>query len=333
MKPQEDPGVEEYKEDIRSALEDLTLQSLRELSRTIKDLKMDKFSHKLCLISREELRDVTSEFIITPITTHMQSRLATCMRTQDIQRQVKMYEDFDYYPISRGLSGILFESLGHLHFQKRIFIEYAPMALLSGDNQMNQPQWHSSNSIRNEENSELWGLPQVAWDGRAILDVRPADTHEYGDQEFREFDPKPNIYYIPKMQNEEALDSFILHGDLLFIFQFTVSEQHKIKTGFVSRFTGCGKFPQPANWRFIFITPDDGRIFKSRYLPISEIQDFKPYSAQVGYAKATVSTESHPRRSIEEGEAIESPKKMKLRSAEGSNDGGTSKQKGKQRQK
>jgi len=75
----------------------------------------------------------------------------------------------------------------------------------------------------------LRGLCQVAWDGRVTLDVRPADTYKYGDQEFREIDPKPNIYYIPKMTNEEALDSFILHGDLLSIFQFTVSEQHKIK--------------------------------------------------------------------------------------------------------
>ena len=299
--------MEEYKEDIRSALENLTLQSLRQLKMTTGTLKMDKCSHKLCLISREELHNVRSRFIVTPITSHMQSRLATRMRTQDIQQQVEMYENFDYHPISRGLSGILFENLGHLHFQKRIIIEYAPMVRLSRDNGTTQPQWHSSNPIRNEENPELSGLRQVAWDGRVTLDVRPADTYEYGDQEFREIDPKPNIYYIPKMTNEEALASFILYGDHLFIFQFAVSKQHDIETGFISRFTACDKFPQSSNWRLIFITPGgDNRILKCRYLQLPEIQDFKPFSAQVameGYAKL-------------------------LRSAEGSNDGGYSKQKG-----
>jgi len=124
-KPQEDPGMEEYKEDIRSALENLTLQSLRQLSRTTRTLKMDDFSHRLCLISREKLHNVRSWFIVTPITSHMQSRLATRMQTQNIQQQVDMYENFDYHPISRGLSGILFESLGHRFLQQRI-IEYAP---------------------------------------------------------------------------------------------------------------------------------------------------------------------------------------------------------------
>ena len=330
VKPQEDPGMEKYNEDIRCALENLTLQSLRELSRTTQTLKMDKFSHKLCLISREELHDVRSWFIVTPITNHMQSRLAIRMRTQDIQRQLEMYEDFGYYPISRGLSGILFENLGHLHFQKRIIIEYALMARLSRDNQTNLPQGHSSNPVHNEENTELEELHQAAWDGhRATLDVSPADTHEYGDWEFREFDPQPDIYYIPNRKNEEALDSFIWHDDLLFIFQFTVSEQHNIKTGFISRFTASNRFPQPSNWRFIFIIPNESdQILKSRYLQIPEISNFNPFSAKVameGYAKLTESTASNPRRrSIEEGEEGVRPKKTGLRSA----DGGTTKQKG-----
>jgi hypothetical protein len=322
--------MKRYKRITRNALENLTLQSLRELSRTTQNLNMDKVSHKLCLISREELHDVRSWFIVTPITTHIQSRLATRMRTQDIQRQLEMYQDFDYYPISRGLSGILFESLGHLHFQKRIFIEYAPMARLSRDNKMNQPQWHTSHPIcndTNEENSELRGLCQVAWKGRATLNVSPADTYEYGDHEFREIDPKPNIYYIPKMTNEEALDSFILYGEHLFMFQFTVSNQHNIETGFISRFTACDKFPQPSNWRFIFVIPGgDNRMLKSRYLQIPEMQDLKPFSAQVameGYAKLMESTASNPRRrSIEEGEESERPKKMKL-TGEQSNNSGT----------
>jgi hypothetical protein len=305
---------------------------------------MDKVSHKLCLISRKKLHNVRSSFRVTPITAHMQSRLAIRMRTQDIQRLVEMYQD----PFSERLSGYLFESIGHLYFQKRIVIEYAPMTCLSNDNQNNQPQWHSSHPIRSGENSELRRLRQDAWDHRTILDVRPTDTQEYGDQEFREFDPKRNIYYIPKITNEEALDSFIWYGNYLYIFQFTVSKKQDIKTGFISRFTACNKFPQPGNWRFVFVIPNgDGQILKCPYFQIPNLPDFKPFSAQVamdGYAKLVgESTESNSRRPIEEGEEKERereiPKKMKLRSAEGSNDGGGSNRKGgtkgrgKQRQK
>ena len=310
--------MQNYMAKIRSALQGLTLQGLRELSQKAENLEMDEFSHKLCLIRRKELHDITSLFIVTPITPDMQSRLATRMRTQDIQRQVELYEDFDCNPITRALSGYLFENLGHLHFQKRIIIEYAPMACLSKDNRKNEPQWHSSHPIRDEKNLELRGLRQVAWNGRVLLDLRPTNTHEYGDEEFREFDPKQNIYYIPKVQNEEALDSFIWYGDLLFIFQLTVSDEHDIKTGFVSRFTACDKFPEPGNWRVIFVIPGgNSRFLKTRFLPSPEIHDFKPYSAQVtmqDYAKLTESTESNLGRSIEEGEERESPKKMKFTS-------------------
>ena len=209
QKPLDTDQLEEYKNETRRALANLTLQSLRELTNDIKDLKMDLVSHKLCLISREKLHNVRSSFHITPITTHMQSRLAIRMRNQDIQRLVEMYQDFDRHPFSKGLSGHLFENIGHLYFQKQIIIEYASMTRLSSNGQKNHPQWHSSHPIHNEEDSELKKLRQDAWDSRTVLDVTPTDIQEYGDQEFRELDPKPNIYYIPKMKNEEALDSFI----------------------------------------------------------------------------------------------------------------------------
>jgi hypothetical protein len=227
----------------------------------------------------------------------------------------------------RGLSGNFFENLGHLYFQKRIYIAYAPMARLSRDYGTNKPQWHSSHPILNENNSELTRLRQTAWKDRRLLNTRPADTYEYGDQEFREIDPMPNIYYIPKMANEEALDSFILHDNLLFIFQFTVSKKHDIKTGFISRFTAFNKFPPFEDWRFIFIIPyKNDQIFKNPYVDFPNIRGFKPSSAQVaipGYAELIESTEPHPQRPIEEGEESAHPKKIKLGIAEGPNDGGT----------
>ena len=51
---------------------------------------------------------------VTPITAHMQSRLAIHMQTQDSQQLVEMCQD----PFLEHLSRYLFESISHLYFQK-----------------------------------------------------------------------------------------------------------------------------------------------------------------------------------------------------------------------
>ena len=114
LKPLNDHQLEEYKNNTRIALENLTLQSLQELIRNTEELKMDKVSHKLCLISRKKLHNVRSSFCVTPITAHMQLRLAIHMQTQDSQQLVEMCQD----PFLEHLSRYLFESISHLYFQK-----------------------------------------------------------------------------------------------------------------------------------------------------------------------------------------------------------------------
>ena len=64
LKPLNDHQLEEYKNNTRIALENLTLQSLQELIRNTEELKMDKVSHKLCLISRKKLHNVRSSFCV-----------------------------------------------------------------------------------------------------------------------------------------------------------------------------------------------------------------------------------------------------------------------------
>lgn len=113
---------------------------------------MDEDSQKLCLISRQKLHDVRSSLRVTPITAHIQSRLAIRMRNQDIEQLMEIEQYFDRHPFAKGLSGYLFEIFGHLQLQKQIVIEYAPMVRLSSDNWKNQALWHSSYLIHKEEN-------------------------------------------------------------------------------------------------------------------------------------------------------------------------------------
>ncbi len=117
--------------------------------------------------------------------------------------------------------------------------------------------------------------------GRATLDVCPSHTCEYTDKDLPELDPEEDVYYVPTSENVVALDSFILHGGRLYMFQFTCSDAHDIKAGLVSRFAGCTKFPPLDKWRFIFVIPHDIKAFKCPYQRTPELQDLELFSAQV----------------------------------------------------
>jgi hypothetical protein len=116
---------------------------------------------------------------------------------------------------------------------------------------------------------------------RGILNIHPFHTCEYTDKDLLELDPEEDVYYVPTTENVVALDSFILHGARLYMFQFTYSGAHGIKAGLISRFAGCNRFPPLGEWRFILVIPDDMKVFKFTYQRTTEIQGLKLFSAQV----------------------------------------------------
>jgi len=139
-----------------------------------------------------------------------------------------------------------------------------------------RPQWHSSHVKLSDK---LEQLRMAALSQPLQLRVRPSDTCEYDTGQ--PLCIMSDVYYLPKQDNQVALDSFILHDNFLYIFQFTGGKQHGIKEGFLPFFANCQRVPARANWRFIFVIPHDVDIVKCPASPNVEILELKIFSSIV----------------------------------------------------
>ena len=102
-----------------------------------------------------------------------------------------------------------------------------------------------------------------------------------------DFAPETNVYYISKKPNEAAVDSFICYGGYLYVFQFTVSEQHKIKDGPISRFATCRDLSPRQNYIFVFIIPYGVETLECSYPESAELQELSPCYLQVVMENST----------------------------------------------
>ena len=120
------------------------------------------------------------------------------------------------------------------------------------------------------------------------------------------------------------MDSFICYGGYLYLFQFTVSEKHKIKDDPISRFATCRDLPPRQNWIFIFIIPYSVETLKCSYPESPEFQGLSPCSSQVGMENSTTPVAS---LSINGGGEATSPQEPKV--TETFAEGSTAKREGK----
>ncbi len=267
-----------YQSTVRSALLQLDLKRLQELAEGVEHLNIDDVSHRIFLVTRED-RKIESRSIIKPMTDQMQSRLASRLRNYNSREQINWYRFFARKPSARGLGGHLFEAFCQQRFRNRINIQCFPLVRLDDmDDMAHKSRWHTSH---NRLSGELEGMRLDAL-GRSIsLNIPTPDICEYNHLELEELAVEPGIFYIPAAENAEAVDSFIYCGNNLYLFQFTVSGDHDIKPGFISRFAKCNKFPPRENWHFIFILPDDVSVLKCRYPKDPDLQNLKIFSSQV----------------------------------------------------
>jgi hypothetical protein len=91
----------------------------------------------------------------------------------------------------------------------------------------------------------------------------------------------PNAYYTPAAPNQKGFDSFVLHNNILYLFQFTNAATHRIKDFFES-FEACTGLPARKQWRFIFVNPSDTETAMKCPVPVTKaLQQLVPYSAEV----------------------------------------------------
>ena len=230
-----------YKSDVAATIEDMTTSKLAQLVGDAQSLSMDAISHKIVLVGREDLANTRSLHTIGPITPNIEARIQRRLRYLKRLDIVELYQMFEKNPNSAKLAGTLFEVVGQRLLEENITL---PMMRLStvprGD-----PQWHSAHPELEASQENL------------TLEVKPTRVVEVGSN------PKPieeGVYYFPKKTNEVAIDSFIVSGGFLYLFQFTIGRNHGVKPGLKALLSTFKCLPAEANWRFVFVIPMDKQV-------------------------------------------------------------------------
>ena len=269
---------QQYQVGVCRAISNITLEQLARLFHDASSLRVtpDDICHKICLISRKDRNNVASESIASPITSSIQTRLASHIRKLDRQDQIRLYKQFEKVPHLRGLASILFEAAAQNSLGDGMRLNLILMVRKSDPQPGGQPQWHSSHLPIPDTTLE-WFRQQAIIEGSTIL-IDPSQVLEYDEGGLESI--TSNVYYVPGLTNTVALDSFILQDGRLYIFRFTVGHKHGIKEGLLKFQLGCTNLPPIDQWRFVFIIPPN-LILKCPYPRLNELRKLKLYSAVV----------------------------------------------------
>ena len=277
--------LEEYKNAVNEAIKNITADKIQKLMNDTSGLSMDKISHKICLLSREQRDDVHSGAVVAPITHAIQSRLSTKFRNLHRDEQIRLYKYFERMPESRKVGGIFYEAIVQSYLQDGRLLELVPMVTLEGmkkrPEEELQHQWYSGHIIIH--NPALEARRQHV-SNRLEVNIHPNRTLEYTDNGLQSIEP--NVFYVPEVTNQKAFDSFILLDGLLYIFQITVGLKHDINHGLLDVADKYG-FPPRNQWRFVFIIPPNITLTVPRPWRLA-LRDLSPYSAVIHVDPAQV---------------------------------------------
>src|SRR5258708_10038084 len=218
------------------------------LASNVQDLDMQDVSHKIVLVSRTQEIGCAQ---ITPITSHVESRLVRRLQDEERNRRLRFYRDLERVPAGRALAGLIYESLAHQILEANINLHLMPMVKLGGRTaEGKSPQWYSSHQPL--ENDALEALRQGAQHQTVNIQFTPSTTREF---QGNNPDLAQGFYYVPKSKNQVGFDSFIYANDgFLYIFQFTISSNHGINHKIVGFFERNMSLPLE-KYDFLFLIP------------------------------------------------------------------------------
>jgi hypothetical protein len=270
--------LEDHEAHYESALNELTIEKLRDFVSDGAKLNLDAGSHSLFLVKRTNVDDLRKAFI-EPISVPVKSELQKRIRLWKRSEQIHLYEHFARVPASRPIAGLVFESMVQSKLQKNVSLELIPMVKWRSDESTNStegsqgkkiPQWHSDHPDRSSSLSSTQKtqspkkrprthLPsQSESSDHHSISFSPTKTVEYEGSELNKIEH--DEFYVPKSSNQVALDSFIISNGYLYIFQITIASNHSIRPGMVPFFSNLISLPQKTKWRFVFVIPSGSEI-------------------------------------------------------------------------
>ena len=263
--------IELYDNQLQNDVDRLSLDKLKEMVYLLQSFNMEETLHKLCLIMHATTA-IKPRFCVAPITRYVRCRLSISMRNLNRHELVKAFKRLHNLSSGQAMSGVIFENICHQDFANQIHIKLFPMVQLPSESETlkNKSYWFSSHELPSDDTHDSGKnkfhmsekLSQKAQDARnhcIILKIdksAASNVNHYGNEKLAF---KLGIYYVPDKPNEVTFDSFLLLRGVLYIFQFTVSEEHT-SVNWQNNFRVSGSFrwflsfqkPKPENSYYVY---------------------------------------------------------------------------------
>jgi hypothetical protein len=209
--------LEKYRRALNRTLSNITAKTIEKLIKNTAALSMDSVSHKICLLSREELDKVYSEAVVAPITPFVKSKLSACLRNLHRDEQIRLYKHFERVPESRKVAGIYYEAIVQSYLQDGRILKLVSMVTLEERKRKSLANGSQHHSIHNPV---LEARRREEVPNGFEVNISPNRIFEYSDNGLQSIEP--NVFYVPEMSNHKAFDSFVLLDGFLYIFQITI---------------------------------------------------------------------------------------------------------------
>jgi hypothetical protein len=172
--------------------------------------------------------------------------------------RLRVYENLEPVSGSRRLAGLVFETIGHRKFQKKVALTLVPMLKNEPTTKRRSVQWESqfAQDLVPQSTEDEGSVREIAKIELPLIEVQPRDTIQYPNP--RPKVVKPDTYYVPASPNQVTFDSFIVVDGALYVFQFTIADDHPIKAGLMNFFSESHY--EENDWYFIFVVPPGGKL-------------------------------------------------------------------------
>jgi len=219
-----------------------------------------KLSHSIILVKRKNEDDL-DEFTIEPITLSVKRQLKRQLMREEKKQRLRTYLQTSKSRDSRIVAGLVFESLAQLQLQEEVALTLFPMVRVKTPRSRNA-KW------KNRSRRPAGAVKPIQF--------KPTKTVEYNESTLKK-KFRAGVFYVPMSSNQVAFDSFILVGQILYIFQFTIAASHDIKEGIMNFFSQAALMDklQGAEWRFVFVIPPRSKIV----CPESNVEELKKFWA------------------------------------------------------
>jgi hypothetical protein len=183
----------------------------------IRGLYLDEDSYTIFMLRCHEVDNLARAYL-EPRLANVESQLMMAINKLQRLEQITLYHTFASVNSAKAVAGLMYESLGHAHLQ-----EGSTLTLKPAIKRKEQKYFH-------------WNFGIVYEELRSV---------------------EPNRLHIPKARNQvaRAFDSFFILGQSLYIFQFTMANNHDIKKGIEESLSSLVNILPPKRIGGVFITP------------------------------------------------------------------------------